>query len=101
MRWMTLGWIKKHSRIEFDCEDDILTLYANSAEDTVLNITDRTEEELIGMNKENNGKVPDAIMHATLMLVDHSYNNRSPVTPQQLYTIPYTFDLLIKPYMKL
>ena len=35
------------------------------------------------------------------MLVDVSYNNRSPIGPQQMSLIPYTFDMLIKPYMKL
>ena len=35
------------------------------------------------------------------MLVDLSYQQRSPVSPVSMYAVPYTFDLLIKPYMKL
>jgi uncharacterized phage protein (predicted DNA packaging) len=99
MKWTTLEWIKAHSRVEYDIEDDLLTLYANSAEETILNITGRTEEELKSMNKTDSSKVPDAILHATLMLVDLSYQQRSPLTPQQLYAVPYTFDILVKPYM--
>lgn len=99
MKWTTIEWIKAHSRVEYDIEDDLLTLYANSAEETILNITGRTEEELKSMNQSDTSKVPDAILHATLMLVDLSYQQRSPLTPQQLYAVPYTFDILVKPYM--
>ena len=35
------------------------------------------------------------------MLVENSYANRSPVTPGNLSSVPYTFDFLIKPYAKL
>ena len=35
------------------------------------------------------------------MLVDNSYQNRTPSSTQQLYSIPYGFDMLVKNYMKL
>lgn len=95
MKYLTLDYIKQHSRIDYDCEDEILELYANSAEDTVMNYLNRSFEDLI----EEYGQVPPAIMHATLMLVDVSYQYRSPISPQNLYTVPYTFDVLVKPYM--
>ena len=47
MRWLTLEYIKQHSRIDSDIEDNILELYAEAAEDTVLNIMNRTYENLI------------------------------------------------------
>lgn len=95
MKYLTLDYIKQHSRIDYCCEDELLELYANSAEDTVMNYLNRSFEDLI----EEYGQVPPAIMHATLMLVDVSYQYRSPISPQNLYTVPYTFDVLVKPYM--
>ena len=35
------------------------------------------------------------------MLVAQSYQHREPMSPQNLYTVPYAFDLLLKPYMRL
>lgn len=95
MKYLTLDYIKQHSRIDYCCEDELLKLYANSAEDTVMNYLNRSFEDLI----EEYGQVPPAIMHATLMIVDVSYQYRSPISPQNLYTVPYTFDVLVKPYM--
>ena len=31
MEYLTLEYIKQHSRIDFDCEDDLLELYGSSA----------------------------------------------------------------------
>lgn len=97
MKYLTLEMIKQHSRIEFDCEDALLALYADAAEETVLNILDRSYEDLVN----EYGQVPRSVVQATLMLVDNSYLNRSPASPQQLYLVPYTIDVLLKPYMNL
>lgn len=95
MKYLTLEMIKGHSRIQFDCEDDMLQLYAESAEDTVLNMLNRSYDDLVSAY----GEVPKPVIQATLMLVDNSYINRSPVSPQQLYQVPYTIDVLLKPYI--
>lgn len=99
MKYITLDYIKAHSRLDELREDlretDLVTLYAESAEQTVLSYLNRSLEDLI----DNYGEVPAPVMHATLMLVDLSYMQRSPVTAQNLYTVPYTFDVLLKPYM--
>ena len=99
MKYITLDYIKAHSRLDELREDlretDLVTLYAESAEQTVLSYLNRSLEDLI----DNYGEVPAPIVHATLMLVDLSYMQRSPVTAQNLYTVPYTFDVLLKPYM--
>lgn len=97
MRWLDLEYIKAHSRIDYDCEDDLLELYADSAEETVLNLLGRSFEDLV----EECGEVPAPVKQAALMLVDLSYKERSPISPQQLYAVPYTVDVLIKPYMVL
>lgn len=97
MKWMTIDYIKQHSRIDYDCEDSLLELYAQAAEASVLNITQRTYEELL----DEEGHMPAPIVQATLMLVDVSYQHRSPVSPQNMYLVSYSFDFLLKPYMKL
>ena len=99
MKYITLEYIKAHSRIdelrESLGETDLVILYAESAEQTVLNYLNRSLEDLI----DNYAEVPAPVMHATLMLVDLSYMQRSPISVQNLYTVPYTFDVLLKPYM--
>lgn len=97
MNYITLDYIKAHSRIEYDGEDTLLTLYANAAEETVMNICGTTYEKMM----TEYTSIPDAVKQATLMLVDMSYKHRAPVSPTSLYSVPYTFDLLIRPYMKL
>lgn len=95
MKYLKIDYIKQHSRIDYDCEDSILELYANGAEDTVLYLLNRTYENLIGTY----GKVPPAIMQVTLELVDASYEHRCPASPQNLSMVPYNFDLLIRNFM--
>ena len=97
MKWLEIDWIKAHSRIDFDCEDELLTLYGESAEDTVLNVIARSYTEVI----ELYGEVPKPLYVASLMLVEVSYTQRAPITQTNLYTVPYAFDMMVKPYMKL
>lgn len=97
MMYMKLDYIKQHSRLDYNDEDALLELYADSAEQTVLNHIGRTYEEVV----EEWGQVPDPIRQATLMLVDLSYQQRSPVSQQSMSVVSYGFDTLLKPYMKL
>ena len=103
MEYLTLEYIKKHSRIDFDCEDDLLELYGNSAENAMAQVLNRGKNatEMVASLTEDFGKVPDPIMHATLELVDASYQHRSPADAQQMYYVLYGFDFIVKPYMKL
>ena len=101
MKFLTLEQIKAQLHIEpdFTLEDDNLTLYGESAEQTILDQTRRTEAELVEMG--GGESVPPTIKQASLMLVDVSYQYRSPVSAQNMSIVPYTFDLLVKPYVKL
>jgi len=103
MEYLTLEYIKKHSRIDFDCEDDLLELYGDSAENAMAQVLNRGKDatEMVASLTEDFGKVPDPIMHATLELVDASYQHRSPADAQQMYYVLYGFDFKVKPYMKL
>lgn len=99
MNWLTLEQIKKQLRIEPDMtmEDDLLTMYGESAETIIMELCRRTYQDFL----DEYGEIPATIKHASLMLVDVSYQNRSPLSMTSLSIVPYTFDMLIKPYMRL
>ena len=99
MKWLQLEQIKAQLRIEpdFTDEDELLEMYGESAEETLLQYLNRTYEDII----EVYGKIPAPLRHATLLLVDTSYQYRSPVSSQNMSIVPYTFDILVKPYMRL
>ena len=98
MKWLTLERIKQQLRIEpdFHDEDDILELYGESAEDAILEVLNRSYEDMY----EVYGRIPAPIVHASLMLVAQSYKDREKDLVQQVYANP-TFSLLLKPYMRL
>ena len=99
MKWLTLNTIKAQLRIEpdFTAEDDLLEMYGESAEDVLLNCVGRTYEDIVAIY----GQMPAPLKHASLMLCDVSYQYRSPISINNLSIVPYTFDLLVKPYMRL
>ena len=100
MKYLTFEQIKAQLRLDdeqAELEKDLLEDYGEAAEDTVLNICNRTLEDIF----EQYGKVPAPLRRATLMLVDNSYKERSPISPQNMSSVPYAFVLLIKPYMRL
>ena len=97
MKWLTIDWIKAHSRIDFNCEDELLELYGEDAEDTVLNLINRSYEEVM----ELWGSVPKPLYVAALMLVEVDYNHRSPDSINNMYAVKYGFDMKIKPYIRL
>lgn len=98
MKFLTLEHIRQQLRIDQTGEEDaVLELYGSAAEETVLNICNRTIDDVI----ETYGGVPDPVRQATLMLVGQSYQHREPSSAQNMSAVPYSFDLLIKPYMRL
>lgn len=99
MKWLEIEQIKQQLRLEpdFHDEDEILELYGDSAEEVLLNHLNRSYEDII----EVYGHMPAPLRHASLMLCDVSYQHRSPVSTQNMSIVPYTFDILIKPYIKL
>ena len=103
MKFLSLEYIKQHSRIDYDCEDGLLEMYGDSAEDTLAQYLNRGNDagEMIESLIEQYGKIPAPLYHACLMLVDISYQYRSPISPTSVNLVPYTFDILVKPFMKL
>lgn len=98
MKWLTLTRIKQQCRIEqdFTDEDEILTLYGESAEESILELLNRTYDDI----NEVYGRIPSPIVHASLLLVAQSYKDREKDLAQHLEANP-TFSLLLKPYMRL
>ena len=100
MKFLTFDQIKAQLRLDDQQaldEHDLLELYGDAAEDMVLNICNRTITDIY----EQYGMVPKALVQAGLMLVAQSYQHRETVSPQNLSVVPYAFDLLLKPYMRL
>ena len=103
MKFLTLDYIKQHSRIDDDCDDGLLELYGDSAERTICNHLNRGKkiEEMIESLVEEYGEIPADIYHAGILLVDASYNIKSPVDKYNWSPVPYAYETKVKPYMKL
>lgn len=96
-KWTTIEYVKSHSNLTYNDEDeDILEMIA-SAEQTILNTLNRTYEDLI----EEYGDIPAPIREVTLMMVDDSYTHRGSTEPTQLHIVQYHLDMKLKPYMRL
>ena len=99
MKFLTLEQIKAQCRIEedFTLEDSKLTLYGESAEQVIFNMCQRPYEDFI----ETYGEIPKDVVHAALLLLTAIYEQRSAVSMQNLSIVHYSFDMKIKPYMRL
>ena len=98
MKFLTIDYIKQHSRIDFDCEDGVLATYGASAENTLLAYIRRTLDNVRDMN---DGDIPPDMYHAALMLTEQAYNHRGPVSPTNMSIVGYAFDMKVKPLMRL
>lgn len=98
MIFLTIDYIKQHSRIDFDCEDGVLATYGASAENTLLAYIRRTLDNVRDMN---DGQLPPDLYHAALMLTEQAYNHRGPVSPTNMSIVGYAFDMKVKPLMRL
>ncbi len=98
MEYLTVEYIKAHSRIDYDCEDDLIDLYGTAAEEAILNLLNRTLEDL---KEANGGMVPATVIEATFTLADNLIRHRSPTEQTSLSVVPYGFDLMLKKYIVL
>lgn len=100
MKYLTFEQIKQQLRLDdeqAELEQIRLEGMAMAAEEAVLAIIRRS---LIDVILTYNG-IPQRIIQVTLLLVDEWYQHRSPVEQGQLYPVPYAFDLMLKPMMRL
>ena len=77
-------------------ESQMLTLIGDTAEQTVLNLIDRSYYSLL----DEFGTIPPPIKTACIMLATHLYEQRTPLSAVNLSTVPYTIDCLLKPYIR-
>ena len=98
MKYLTLDYIKAHSRIDYDCEDDIIEQKGCAAENAILNLLNRSVDDL---KESYGGTVPSDVMEATFELADNLIQHRSPTEQVSLSVVPYGFDLMLKPYILL
>ena len=99
MKYLTFDQIKAQLRLDDEqaaLEQSILTTYGEAAEDAVLNVCNRTITDIYSTY----GEVPTGLVVAALLLVDDTYNNRGTISPMSVQHLP-TFDINVKPYMKL
>jgi len=97
MTYLTTEYIKDHSRICNNAEDAYLERIGSAAEHAILNLCNRTIEDIY----EQFGEVPPDLIHATLELVDHFYTHRGVTENMQANAVPCSIDMLVKPYMQL
>lgn len=103
MKFLTINYIKQHSRLDFDCEDQLLELYADSAEEALAGLLNRgkTVEEMVTSLEQEYGKVPARCYQAGLMLTEQAYNLRGVSSPVAQNLNPAGIDLLLKPLIRL
>ena len=105
MKFLTIDKIKQQLRLDCTCEAELLEDYGNSAEETLAGylgyMDEKNHPSVDKMLEDFDGKMPYSLMQAAKMLVDVGYQYRSPVSMQTLSVVPYTFDILVKPYVKL
>lgn len=97
MKFLTLDYIKQQLRIDWSEEDTLLDEYGKAAEDTILNLLNRDYQDLLYQY----GEVPAPLVQAAMLLVGQSYQHREAASAQNMSAVPYAFDLLLKPYMRL
>lgn len=106
MKYLTTDYIRQHSRIDFDCEDALLDLYGNAAEDAMQGILGRSYEDIVETfgevtgDEETDRPVPAAIINGTLLIANYLYENRSLDSQIPVNVVP-GLPLLIKPYVRL
>ncbi len=100
MKYLTFEQIKQQLRLDDEqarLEQTRLEGMAMAAEEAVLAIMRRSLMDVI---LTYNG-LPQRLVQVTLLLVDEWYQHRSPVEQGQLSPVPYAFDFMLKPMMRL
>jgi len=100
MKFLTFNEIKAQLRLDdaqAEEEQTLLEMYGESAEDAVLEIIRRP---LIDVILTYNG-LPKRLVQVTLLLVDEWYQHRAAAVPGALSPVPYAFDFMLKPMMRL
>lgn len=96
----SLALLKKQVRADdFSQDDAYLEHLLDTAKETVITATNRTEAELREMDSE--GHLPQMLLQAALMLAAHWYNQRESVAAVAMHEVPDSVQALVKPYRRL
>lgn len=96
MKIVDIDLVRRHcNAIEED--DELLSYYADVAEEMVVAETRRSDAEL---KKMGGGEWPQRIKQAVLLVVAHFYKTREAVGPISQVITPYAYNACIKPYRK-
>ncbi|MBR2017293.1 MAG: phage gp6-like head-tail connector protein [Prevotella sp.] len=100
MKFLTFDQIKAQLRLDDEqaqLERTLLEGMAEAAEDAVLTIIRRPLRNV----KQVYGHVPQKLIQVTLLLVDDWYQHRGTVENLSMSAVPYAFDFMLKPMMRL
>lgn len=100
MKYLTFEEIKAQLRLDdgqAELERNRLEGMGMAAEEAVLAIIRRS---LVDVIMTYNG-LPQRLVQVTLLLVDEWYQHRSPIDMGTMSTVPYAFDFMLKPMMRL
>ena len=100
MKYLTFEQIKQQLRLgdeQAEMERTRLEGMAEAAEDAVLTIIRRPLRNV----KQVYGHVPQKLIQVTLLLVDDWYQHRGTVENLSMSAVPYAFDFMLKPMMRL
>ena len=100
MKYLTFEQIKQQLRLDdeqAELEQIRLEGMAMAAEEAVLAIIRRPLRNVMQVY----GHVPRKLIQVTLLLVDEWYQHRASAEPGTLSPVPYAFDFMLKPMMRL
>lgn len=98
MNYITLSQVKKHLNIDEIFTDDDQYLYSLIivSQEAVEKFIDQPLAEI----SDENGKIPDSLRHAMLLLIGNLYDHRETTAPLHLSEVPHAFQFLLDLYQK-
>lgn len=89
--------LKKHLNIDYEEDDGYLEQLSRAAENAVERFVQQPLKEL----EDEDGRIPESLMHAIRLLAGGFYANREPVAFAAASEIPFGLMFLLSQYRKL
>ena len=97
---VSLDLVKAKLHIDYDDDDASLINDIETAEEMVIGDTNRTLDELKAMSSDG-VSFPKRLAQAVMLMVGHWYSNPEATTDNDKKPIPYGYEALVKPFVKL
>lgn len=103
MKFLSLEFLKAHARVDMSCDDALLEMYGDAAEQKIANLLNRgkTVQEMVDSLVAERGQIPADIYEAGCMLVAERFDQRNPASQFERHVAPYAIDMNLKPYIKM